>query len=130
MGVNTKGNTFFINLFYGISSIYYVKLQEAYASESNKMGGWKMIGYQAPGSATDGTTNFSYTGSITTDAATTEAATDAWAATSKVALNDCPNGSKWNINTTIASATGVVSFTAQVASACAPLTPSFTQISH
>ena len=111
----------------------YVKLQEAYASESNKMGGFQMIGYQAPGTSTangSNTTNFTYTGSITANSATTEDADDAWAATSKVALNDCSNGSKWNINTTIAAVNGVVSFVAQVEADCKSLTPSFEQISH
>ena len=38
----------------------YVKLQQAYFSESNKAGGWQLIGYMAPGENSS-TTNFSYT---------------------------------------------------------------------
>ena len=41
---------------------FYVKLQDAYASEANKVGSWKLIGYVAPGAKSAGdigeTTNF------------------------------------------------------------------------
>jgi prepilin-type N-terminal cleavage/methylation domain-containing protein len=111
----------------------YVKLQEAYASESNAMGGFKLIGYQAPGSstATGGTTtNFTYTGAITANSATTTTTANAWKAQARVALNDCPKDATWSIQTAIAAATGVVSFTASLGNpgSCSTLTPNFTKI--
>ena len=43
---------------------FYVKLQDAYAAESNKLGTWELIGYVAPGAKSAGeageTTNFKY----------------------------------------------------------------------
>ena len=45
----------------------YVKLQQAYAAESNAAGGWTLIGYSAPGSVsgtTSSTSNFTYSGAI------------------------------------------------------------------
>ena len=49
----------------------YVKLQDAYVSESNLVGTWAKIGYVAPGAAKAGddgtTTNFTYTGAIESD---------------------------------------------------------------
>ena len=111
----------------------YVKLMEAYASESNAMGGWTLIGYQAPGSVSGSqgvTTNFTYSGSIDATAAVTADAADAWKAAGNVALNDCPKGSAWKIKTTIAAATGVVSFDATLSDPtnCTTLTPNFTKI--
>ena len=73
---------------------YYVKLQEAYASESNAIGGWTLIGFQAPGSS----------GTTTTD---TE---DAWKAAANVALNDSPSDSAWDIEAKMNAAKGTVSF--------------------
>ena len=111
----------------------YVKLQEAFASESNAMGGFKLIGYQAPGSSTANggqTTNFTYTGAITANSTTTTTTADAWKATARVALNDCPINATWDIQTSIASATGVVSFDATLGNSgsCSTLTPNFTKI--
>ena len=41
-----------------------MKLQDAYASEANKVGSWELIGYVAPGAKSAGeageTTNFKY----------------------------------------------------------------------
>lgn len=71
-----------------------MKLQEAYASESNAIGGWTLIGYQAPGSS----------GTTTTDTK------DAWKAAANVALNDCPSGSTWDIEVKMDAAKGTVSF--------------------
>ena len=108
----------------------YVKLQEAYASESNAIGGWTLIGYQAPGSsvASGGkTTNFTYTGALGGNSTSTTAVSEAWKAAANVALNDCPINSTWTLQTNIASATGVVSFTAALGSEskCLTLTPNF-----
>ena len=53
-----------------------MKLQDAYASEANKAGTWKSIGYVAPGAKNAGdegvTTNFTYSGLITEDVSITE----------------------------------------------------------
>ena len=111
----------------------YVKLQEAYASESNAMGGFKLIGYQAPGSstATGGTTtNFTYAGSIPTNSSQTADAADAWRASTRVSLNECSSTSYWNIAAKIASTSGVVTFTPSISDPtnCTVLTPNFTSI--
>ena len=106
-----------------------MKLQEAYASESNAMGGWKLIGYQAPGN-NKVTTNFTYSGAIDETGSTTTTTPDAWKAAANVALNDCAANSGWSIQTAIAATTGVVSFTASLSDAanCNALTPNFTKI--
>ena len=115
----------------------YVKLQDAYAAESNQLGGWVLIGYTAPGTKTSGsqfaTTNFTYTSSqdgnyhvaLTTDGA---AMNGGWVATANVALNDCPSGATWTLNVT--GATDGVTYANVISntSDCTPLTPSFTQI--
>jgi prepilin-type N-terminal cleavage/methylation domain-containing protein len=111
----------------------YVKLQEAYASESNAMGGFKLIGYQSPGSSTatgSTTTNFTYTGSIPANSSQTSDANDAWRASTRVSLNECNSSSFWNIATKIATTSGVVSFTPSISDPgnCTVLTPNFTSI--
>ena len=115
----------------------YVKLQDAYASESNQLGGWGLIGYTAPGTKSNAsnfaTTNFRYTS--TPDANSAVALTTAgaamnggWIATALVALNDCPSGATWTLNVTGAT-TGVTYANAYSnQSDCQPLTPSFGQI--
>lgn len=103
-----------------------MKLQQAYASESNAIGGFKLIGYEAPG-ANGVTTNFTYTGAVGATETTTDDTEDAWKAEANVALNDCPKESTWDIKATIASTTGVVSFDATLdhESDCLTLTPNF-----
>jgi hypothetical protein len=103
-----------------------VKLQQAYASESNAIGGFKLIGYEAPG-ANGVTTNFTYTGAVDATATTTDETPDAWKAEANVALNDCPKTSTWDIKATIASTTSVVSFDATLGDEtnCLTLTPNF-----
>ena len=108
----------------------YVKLQEAYASESNAIGGWTLIGYQAPGTsvASGGqTTNFTYTGALNGNSTSTTDVTNAWKAAARVALNDCAKDSEWRLKTKIASSTGVVTFEATLSaeSTCLTLTPNF-----
>ena len=109
----------------------YVKLQEAYASEANAIGGWKMIGYVAPGAATAGvtgtTTNFTYTGSVTADGsvAITTGATEAWKAVNNVALNEC-SGGQWKIDVTNSGTGNSVKYDATTT--CAQLTPTFEKI--
>ena len=85
----------------------YVKLQEVYASEQNKVGSWVSIGYKDPsGSSTGGnTTNFTYAND------STNAATLAWKATTRVGLNDCQTGTVWAVGSSYASSTGNVTAT-------------------
>lgn len=109
----------------------YVKLQQAYAAESNAAGGWTLIGYTAPG--TNGvTTNFTYTGAIGAGESTAEATDDAWKAAPKVNLNDCASsGSSWQVKVTPGDG-GSVAFEATITEsaegACEALTPTFTKI--
>lgn len=102
----------------------YVKLQEAYASEQDKIGSWTDIGYKSPaGLSTSGsTTNFTY-------APGTTAGTDDWSATSLVGLNDCSKGSIWKVGATYASTSGNVTFVAAGPGVgCDDLTPNFNKI--
>jgi len=76
-----------------------VKLQDAYVSEANAVGSWKLIGYVAPGStsaSTEGaTTNFGYLAASpaangeTVAISTFSSATKVWGVRNLVALNDC-----------------------------------------
>jgi prepilin-type N-terminal cleavage/methylation domain-containing protein len=112
----------------------YIKLQDAYASESNKAGTWKNIGYVAPGATAAGssgnTTNFSYSGSIAADVPITSSMADqasAWLAVNSVALNDCRIGAgNWAIK--VKKAENGNSLLYEATTACEELTPSFTKI--
>lgn len=76
----------------------YIKLQEAYMSESNAYGTWVLIGYTGPGeivskgasnsNPTSYTTNFVYSGAAVSDSGSTESFLG-WGAANRVALNDC-----------------------------------------
>lgn len=103
-----------------------MKLLEAYASESNAIGGWTLIGYQAPGSSGK-TTNFTYTGAVNANGTTTTDTKDAWKAAANVALNDCPSGSTWDIEAKMNATKGTISFEATLGneSNCLTLTPNF-----
>lgn len=120
-----------------------MKLQDAYVSESNKVGSWKLIGYVAPGSTkaeTEGaTTNFAYKAgnpAANGDAsAITEfaAATKVWGAANKVALNECAaqadaalDAAHWTISITANSNGNSVTYTAETS--CDQLTPTFENI--
>jgi len=114
----------------------YVKLQQAYFSESNKMGGWTLIGYVGPGESkanvngSSETTNFKYYGSI--NASSSQEATgdgqQGWGAASIPALNDCTAGSEWKVTVTTDNA--VVSFASATPTlaGCKALTPTFDKI--
>ena len=112
----------------------YVKLQDAYVSESNSLGTWQLIGYVAPGASTASqsspqTTNFTYYGSITaaTEISSGVSANNAWVASNRVALNDCAVGAgNWHIDITTNSNGNSVSYAA--ATACTQLTPTFDKI--
>ena len=124
-----------------------MKLQDAYAGESNQLGSWSLIGYSGPGTvvsgATDTTTtnNFEYGGgslhgtgatgaSVAINATSGAASTIGWVARSRVALNDVPTStSVWTIAVG-ANANGVVSYTAEIPTNAEKLTPNFKQLSH
>jgi hypothetical protein len=111
-----------------------VKLQEAYVSEANKVGSWKLIGYVAPGSTSASTagqtTNFDYTASnpaIDGDAADISGYLDAlvaWTAKNRVALNDCAvsDDNKWTVSVKAATNGNSVTYTAAVSPNCQQLT--------
>ena len=111
-----------------------MKLQDAYASEANKAGTWKNIGYVAPGASAAGdkgeTTNFTYTGSIAADVDIKDDMADqanAWLASNNVALNDCKiSTGAWTI--TVKAASNGNSLTYEATTACGELTPSFDKI--
>lgn len=132
-----------------------MKLQDAYASESNALGNWGAIGYVAPGG-----TNFTYSGAepqVTCETTTSElidgkcykkdtdgkeagvatgaAVTKGWAAANVVVLNDCPasanSNPNWQLDATIglaASTKAAVTYTNTVNSKCSGLTPNFGNI--
>lgn len=113
----------------------YVKLQQAYMSESNVYGSWKLIGYTGPGEAvgndgdTSFTTNFGYGGTLIDS--TTSSEVIGWDASNLVTLNDCDVGAAWLItNAAISSVSDEIYFTASMSDKdnCEPLTPTFTKI--
>ena len=116
----------------------YVKLQQAYFSESNMAGGWQLIGYMAPsGDGASKTTNFEYgVGQITAGQTVELDATGktGWTAKNRIALNECtiPSDYNWSVKVALAS-TGNngkdVGFTsAAKGTGCISLTPSFEKI--
>ena len=112
-----------------------MKLQQAYAAESNAAGGWTLIGYSAPGSVsgtTSSTTNFTYSGAIDASGSTSETTAEAWKAVPRVDLNDCAaSGSSWQVQVAPGDG-GSIAFestiTESTAGACQALTPTFTKI--
>ena len=101
-------------------------------SESNAVGNWTIIGYKM-----ENTTNFTYTGYTdannggTTSLGSLTAKTIGWAATNKVALNDCGTGNtacKWQLQMSSADNGNGVSYTPAQSANAAPLTPSFTKL--
>jgi len=122
----------------------YVKLQQAYFSESLKAGGWQLIGYSAPGN--NGlTTNFAYGmgNKIASNTAVSVSGTPTvWVATNLANLNECSGtagtagmntsaSGPWKV--TIQQGTGNANqdliFDASVTGAgCQALTPSFDKI--
>ena len=113
----------------------YVKLQDAYVSESNLVGTWAKIGYVAPGAPKAGeqgtTTNFTYTGAITSDslAVANLQKTEGWKATARVALNDCPpTTSAWTVSVKGNTNGNSVSYEADPPACGVALTPTFNKI--
>ena len=100
-----------------------MKLQEAYASENNKVGTWLEVGYKGPGSQ-----NANGSASETSTFNYTDIDNGGWQAQAKVALNDCNNG-KWIVDTDYDS--GNVTTTAKSSSKATcvtPLIPNFCKI--
>ncbi|MBP5768259.1 MAG: type II secretion system protein [Fibrobacter sp.] len=122
----------------------YIKLQDAYVSESNKVGSWHLIGYVSPGSTTassaGATTNFAYlAGSPAvnategSDISTYANDTKVWGAANKVALNECAaqasaalDAANWSIS--IKKNDNGNSVTYKAATNCPQLTPTFDKI--
>jgi prepilin-type N-terminal cleavage/methylation domain-containing protein len=108
----------------------YVKLQQAYFSESNAYGGWTLIGYTAP--AGGSSNNFTYAGTGLAADQTTKAETEkAWSATNNVKLNDCAPGENWTVKLAEVNADDPEdSYDAVVAGGanCTALTPTFANI--
>ena len=118
----------------------YVKLENAYITETAALGNYKTIGYEM---AT--TTNFDYT-EIAANAAWSNGTTalptnttPVWKAKAKVALNDCDINSEWQLNASKLSTGSGVDYEGGIgdggaatigtyASDCAPLTASFKTI--
>lgn len=120
----------------------YVKLQDAYASESGTVGLWPAIGYIAPGAKsssddTGTTAAFTYSGASTVTvscprgsakneankcmttgdnptevSATGGSVTEGFKATSTAKLNDCVLGTAWTLDAT--TQTGVVTYTNKI----------------
>ncbi len=111
----------------------YVKMQQAYFSESNFVGSWTLIGYKAPGTG-NATTNFTYTEATITNGSTDQVVANAWSANNKVKLNDCtPASNNWAVkvtpNTATSSAAADVAFESKVLNdGCRSLTPTFETI--
>lgn len=122
----------------------YVKLQQAYISESVAMGTWGVIGYKGPGEedtksglaggGKSHNTNFEYTESQTFTNNTT-ALTDSdkigWNAKNKVKLNDCADAINWQVKVKKSDLSeGDATFTSVVLnqSTCLALTPNFEKI--
>ena len=122
----------------------YVKLQQAYFSESLKAGGWTLIGYSAPGN-NGATTNFAYgMGSAISAGATVTVSTKtlAWTATNLANLNECQGTSgatgkntdqtgPWAVSITQGSGTSnqdLIFESKVTGDGCLALTPTFENI--
>ena len=114
----------------------YVKLQQAYFSESNQAGGWQLIGYMAPGNNSS-TTNFNYTpeGIAPDQSNALSSSVDGWAASNKLNLNECTAGKNWTVSLSAtntgssATAQADIVFSASAGDAgCVALTPTFDKI--
>ena len=120
-----------------VTASTYVKLQQAFVSESGiNFGNFAIIGYAAPGQA-GATTNFTYTdegsySGLTNTATLTSTPADAWQAQANVKLNDCDK-KKWYVKVSKAAsgnAADAVAFSASLEDAtnCLQLTPTFDTI--
>ena len=137
-----------IELIFSLSQMTstYVKLQDAFASESGAVGNWANIGYIAPGAKNGGsaesysTTVFDYDNKFTgANQGTTmvnalgSSFVDAWEAKAKTALNDCPINSVWHVKIAAAGTGATVKYQASIDGTgveCSSLTANFKNISH
>jgi hypothetical protein len=129
---------------------FYVKLQDAYASEANKVGSWKLIGYVAPGAKSAGdigeTTNFKYYAGTSPAIDATEGkaisgedafeAQAVWGAVNVAALNECgiqnettAAAANWKVSAKAATNGNSLLYKAEVTTNCKPLTPTFDALS-
>lgn len=127
----------------------YIKLQDAYASEANKVGSWLLIGYIAPGSnsasQTGVSTSFSYAPGTLDINATDGSAIDGfntaklvWGARNNTPLNDCGDQTKaatasaqdhWQLEIEDSGNGNSLVYIAKVDDAnCKQVTPTFTNI--
>ena len=104
-------------------------MQDAYAVEAGKIGGWAEIGYTGPGSNySDGAQSaiFTYTAIGATET------TAGWEATpTSGKLNDCDAGEKWTLNAQYISTgnqQGNVGYKADGSSDCTDLTPAWDKL--
>ena len=126
----------------------YVKLQQAYFSENNQIGGWTKVGYIAPNSGE--TTNFYYgTGIGLNTNSQNVSGVVGWAADNKVTLNDCKagtvvksanavdatDGAHWVVKVTVNTGSqadvtfeSVAKSSTDTGEICDALTPSFSNI--
>ena len=126
----------------------YVKLQDAYASETGAAGSWKLIGYIAPGAKDQSndkkysTNVFDYTDEFSgakdnTTMVGNLSKNDGWKAEAKTALNDCGIKSTWEMSMDAAGTGDAIAYTAKIVPAassdstdCASLTANFGNIAH
>ena len=127
-----------------------MKLQDAYASEANKVGSWKLIGYVAPGAKSAGdegeTTNFKYYAGTAPAIDATEgkalsgddafAEQAVWGAVNVAALNECAiqsettaGAANWKVTAKAATNGNSLLYKAEVSANCKPLTPTFEALS-
>ena len=106
---------------------YYVKLQDAFVSETGTTyGSWKMIGYKM--NTTNGV--FTYTEkkdlSGSKETAELNSATAVWEAKPQAALNDCKTSDAWTLEIAKASSGNGAEYIAKVSSTdCNVLVPGF-----
>ena len=102
----------------------FIKLQDAYAAENNKVGSWADIGYKGPGSQINskssqtGTFKYSQSGNDGT-----------WQAKAIPALNDCPANATWSVTSTYSNGDVTTTATSSNKDACVtPLMPQFCKL--
>ena len=125
-----------------VTASTYVKLQNAFVTETDAVGNYQMIGYQAPGSTTFDHTEPSVTWGAdnTTMVNNVTSVVVTWQAKNKVALNDCAKDNYWALGVKKATTGAGVEFsggigttaaaTGSYANACLALTSGFKTIAE
>ena len=87
----------------------YVKLQNAFVTESNAVGSYQMVGYEAPGSSTFdyAEPSVSWGANNTTMVDQLSQALLVWQAKAKIDLNNCAKDTYWSLGVNQASGSGV-----------------------